>query len=386
MELSSSPKKNISDINKDQKIVDSELTMTLRELTKKYGKRAIENELEDIDNENKAYIEPILDPINRKFTAFPIKYQSIWEMYKKQMACMWKPEEIDFSNDYDDFQTLNKNEQHLIEMILAFFAASDGIVNFNLGERFIREIQITEAKFAYTFQEMMEDIHSHTYSLMLENLVRDPKRRQFLFNAIETIPSVKLMADWAFKWIESNKSFAHRVIAFAVVEGIFFSGAFAVIFWIKKHKNKTRDNAGGKCFMDGLTKSNFFIARDEGMHTDFACEIYALLENKLSQDEVISIVKEGVQIAQHFMTESLPVRLIGMNNEMMEDYIEYVADRLLVTLGYKKVYNKPITLKYMETIGFVNKQNLHEGRGTEYQDPNILNVSEKNKIAIDDDF
>lgn len=330
--------------------------------------------------------EPILNPDNKKFTAFPIKYQNIWNRYKEQMACFWKPEEIDFSNDYEDFLSLNKDEQFFIEMILAFFAASDGIVNFNLSERFVKEVQNTEILFAYRFQAMMEDIHSHTYSLMLDNIVRDQKRKEYLFNAINTVESVKLMADWAFKWIESSKSFAHRIVAFAIVEGVFFSGAFASIFWIKKYKNKAKNNTKSKPFMDGLIKSNKFIARDEGLHANCACDIYSLLNNKLPASEINEIMKDGVNIAKKFMTDALPVKLIGMNSESMCNYIEYIGDRLLVLLGNKKIYNKSNPFKFMESIGLNDKTNFFETRPHEYQDSNIMNKTKKSEISITDDF
>lgn len=333
-----------------------------------------------------AAVEPILDSSRKQFTAFPIQYQDIWKLYKEQQACFWKAEEIDFSSDYNDFMTLNKDEQHFIKMILAFFAASDGIVNFNLGERFIREIQNSEILTMYRWQAMMEDIHSLVYSQMLDNLIKDNTEREFLFKAIQNVESVKMMADWAFKWIESSKSFAHRVVAFTVVEGIFFSGAFAAIFWIKKYKNKHRESGRGKPFMDGLIKSNKFISRDEGLHLKGGCEVYSLLLIKLSQDEVYQIMDEGVKIAQKFMTDALPVKLIGMSNESMSDYIEYIADRQLVMLGYKKLYNKTNPFKFMETIGLNDKTNFFETRPHEYQDAHVMNKGNKNTIVINDDF
>jgi ribonucleotide reductase beta subunit family protein with ferritin-like domain len=324
-------------------------------------------------------VEPLLDEENRRFTLFPIKYPSLFDMYKKQLSAFWKAEEIDFSNDYYDYLQLNDDEKHFIEMTLAFFAASDGIVNFNLSTRFLQDIKVMEAQVVYTFQMMMENVHSETYSLMLDNIVRDKDRKEFLFNSIENVSSVKMMADWAFKWIDSDLSFAHRVIAFAVVEGIFFSGAFASIFWLKKYK------ASGKRFLDGLIKSNEFIARDEGMHTDFACLIYSLLQKKLSFDEVKAIVCEGVEIAKTFVEDALPVRLIGMNNESMSNYIEYVADRLFVVLGYSKVYNSKNPFAFMETIGMVQKTNFFETRPTEYQSAHVFNKSEgKLQFELDD--
>lgn len=678
----------------------------------------LKKELEITESQNNEPYEDILDPNTRQFTVFPIKYQGIWQLYKEQLACFWKAEEIDFSNDYDDYMTLSKNEQYFVEMILAFFAASDGIVNFNLGERFTREIQNNEVTIAYQFQTMMENIHcvsgdtqiltdngykmisdvlfqyvnvwngkefskvfiqytgrsplyhvelsngmylnctpehkwfirsgnqlhperckkeiiytkdlkindviynyklpvvrkedpdkfenpyihgffcgdgtycngypvvdlygekknlleyfdikkyqtndlrfrfyitdkinkdkyfvpinysletklrwlegmcdsdgcvsynskktgtaiqlsnnnksflekiqlmlttigintnikivqderdcllpdgkggkkiyhcnttyvlyitlsgvtklyemgfrpkrlqimtscdtieksklikiknitkltgddhatycftefkehagvfngvltgqSETYSLMLDNIIKNnPKKKELLFNAIQTIPSVKMMADWAFKWIESSKSFAHRVVAFAVVEGVFFSGAFAAIFWLKKNKNKNRDASKGKPFMDGLIKSNKFISRDEGLHVKFACEVYSLLQNKLSTNEINQIMDEGVKIAKNFMLDALPINLIGMNGDKMSDYIEYIGDRLLVMLGYKKIYNKQNPFKFMETIGLNDKTNFFETRPHEYQDANVMNKGNKSEIVISDDF
>jgi ribonucleotide reductase beta subunit family protein with ferritin-like domain len=566
------------------------------------------------EEENILY-EPILDKKNMKYTAYPIAYDNIWKLYKEQVASFWKAEEIDFSKDYEDFLTLNDDEQYFVEMLFAFFAASDGIVNFNLIERFLNEICNTEILFTYQFQAMMENIHcvsgdtfiltdkgyfqigllenknirvwngcefsevtvrntgksclyrvslsngmhldctpehkwfideennegkkivfsrnlevgniiydyelpiinseddsleekigwfeeiceaigifyyndcelnlnisdsnleligslqfmltilgvnselydsglnineyeiqqlfklgfnprtinlhnhvfkncikrvilishveilegisdtycfnepfrhagifngiltgqSEVYSLMLDNIVKDVKKKEFLFNAIENVESVKMMADWAFKWIESPKSFSFRVIAFAIVEGVFFSGAFAAIFWLKKYKNKNNQSKG-KPFMDGLIKSNKFIARDEGMHARTACEIYGLLNNKLSNKDVHEIMDEGVKIAENFMIEALPVRLIGMNSESMCNYIEYIADRLLGMLGHNKIYNKKNPFKFMETIGLSDKTNFFETRPTEYQDPHVMNVGNKSDITINDDF
>ncbi len=335
--------------------------------------------------ETKEFIEPLLDPKNQRFTAFPITYPDIWEEYKKQQACYWKAEEIDFSKDYGDFKKLNKGEQHFIEMILAFFAASDGIVNFNLSERFTREIQITEALFAYQFQIMMENVHSQVYSMMLEEIVKDTKKKNKLFNAIETIPAVKMMADWAFEWIESDKSFAHRLVAFAIVEGVFFSGAFAAIFWLKKYKQQ---KSSSKPFMDGLVMSNKFISRDEGLHYNFACVLYKHIVNKLPQEEIEKMVRSSTKIAQYFMTEAIPVKLIGMNNDMMNQYIEYISDMLLNRLGYDKIYNKKNPFKFMETIGLNDKTNFFDRRPHEYQDAHIMdkNNNESGEFVITEDF
>lgn len=326
--------------------------------------------------------EDILNPDNKQFTTYPIKYNTIWDMYQKQLSCFWKAQEIDFSKDYDDFSTLNKDEQHFIKMILAFFASSDGIVNFNLSNRFLKEIQIQEATTCYTFQMMMENIHSEVYSLMLDNLVKDNTEKDLLLNSIRTIPAIKRIADWTFRWIESDKSFAHRVIAFAVIEGILFSGTFASIFWIKKYKSQ------GKLFLQGLIKSNEFISRDEGLHTLFACEIYKLLKNKLPQNDVYEIIKDGVKVSQSFMNDSLPVKLIGMSNDMMNDYLEYVADRLLVMLGYEKLYLKQNPFQFMETIGMLQKTNFFESRPTEYQSAysDTNKIKKMDTIILDENF
>ena len=366
----------------------------MTELVNKHGLASVQEFVkkaqEKADRENQLY-EEILDPELAKFTAFPIKYNHIWEQYKKQVASFWKAEEINFSGDYNDFLTMNKDEQYFIEMILAFFAASDGIVTFNLSERFTKEVTNTEILFTYQFQTIMENIHSETYSLMLENIVRDPQRKAFLFNAIQNVDSVKQMADWAFKWIDSSESFAHRVVAFAIVEGVFFSGAFASIYWIKHYKNQNKGNSKGKQFMEGLVQSNKLIARDEGMHCLFATQIYDLLRNKLSQEEINKIIVEAVGIACNFMTDALPVKLIGMNNDHMCDYIKYTADRLLSMLGYKKIYDTKNPFKFMETIGLSDKSNFFETVATEYTDPNIFNKSKGKKdigdvINSEEDF
>ena len=324
-------------------------------------------------------MEPILNPDNFQFTTYPIKYPTIWELYEKQLACFWKAKEIDFSKDYDDFLELTPQEQHFVKMVLSFFSCSDGIVNWNLSERFLKDVQINEARTAYIFQMMMENIHGETYSLMLDNIVRDKEEKKILFNSICDVESVRLMSEWAMKWIESKESFHYRLIAFAIIEGVFFSGAFASIFWLKKYKGS------GRQFMTGLVKSNEFIARDEGLHTEFACELYSLLKDKLSLDEITPIFEDGVAISKKFMNDALPCRLIGMNVEMMNDYIEYVADRLLVNLGYNKKYNKSNPFTFMDTIGMTQKTNFFESRPTEYQSAHVFNQS-SGQIEISDDF
>jgi ribonucleoside-diphosphate reductase beta chain len=327
------------------------------------------------------FVEPLLDPKNSRWTMFPIVHQDIWDMYKKQESAFWKAEEIDFSKDYDDFSSLSVDEQHFIKMVLAFFASSDNIVNFNLRERFTKDVKIQEALVCYDYQVMMENVHSSVYSLMLESLVKDSEEKQKLFDAVATVPSVKEMFDWASYWIESKESFAHRLIAFAIVEGVFFSSSFCAIYWFKLFNSK------GKAILNGLTKSNEFISRDEGMHTDFACLLYSKLIKKLPSDEVQEMFKEAVNIAQNFATESLPVRLIGMNADLMKEYIEYVADRLLVNLGYSKIYNKKNPFPFMDTIGMMGKTNFFESRPTEYQSAkNATTNKTLSKLEIVEDF
>ena len=313
------------------------------------------------DTDNYDEDEPILKKENMRFTINPIQYPNIWKMYKLQLEAFWKAEEIDFSRDADDFKTMTLDEQSVIKMILAFFAASDGIVNFNLRERFLNDVKIMEAQVAYSFQMMMENIHGEVYSLMLQNIISDPVERDNLFNAITTIPSIKAMADWAFKWIESPKSFAYRLSAFAIVEGIFFSGAFATIFWLKKYRSQ------GKHFMNGLIKSNEFISRDEGSHTNFACEMYSLLRHKLVSSKLYEMITEAVDISIVFTNDAIKCKLIGMNPELMAQYIKYIADRLVVSLGYTKLYNAENPFDFMETIGMMRKTNFFEHRPTEYK-------------------
>ena len=324
--------------------------------------------------------EPLLSEKSRRFTLFPIKYPNLWELYEKQLALFWTAKEVDFSKDLEDFETLSENEQHYLKRVLAFFAASDGIVNFNISSRFLQEITVMEAIVCYGFQMAIENIHSEVYSIMLDNLVKNPTERTMLFNSIQTVDSVKMISDWAFKWIDSDKSFAHRVIAFCVIEGVFFSGAFASIFWLKRYKSS------GRLFLQGLVKSNEFIARDEGMHVQFGCEMYRMLTNKLPMTDVYHIMEEGVAVAKIFMTDALPVKLLGMSSDSMCEYIEYVADRLLVDLGYAKKYQTSNPFSFMETIGMVGKTNFFESRPTEYQSAYVLANSKENNHEIMEDF
>jgi len=320
-------------------------------------------------------MEPILDPKNNRLTVYPIKYHKIWEFYKKMMASSWTAEEIDLSKDYDDFKNLSIEEQNFIKMVLAFFAASDGIVNMNLGKRFTQEVQIPEAIMAYDFQKMMENIHSETYSLQIDNIIRDIKEKEKALNAIANYPCIKRKADWAYKWIESRESFALRLIAFAIVEGVFFSGSFCAIFWLKK-----------KNVMPGLCDSNEFIARDEGMHTAFACLLYSMFNERIDENIVHTMFKEAYEIEREFICDSLPCSLLGMNSNLMSQYIRFVADLLLVSLNYNKIWNETNPFDFMESISMEGKTNFFESRPTQYQKASVLNTGRDNSFTITNDF
>ena len=329
----------------------------------------------DLD-ENLVVEEPILKENPNRFVLFPIQHNDIWEMYKKQEASIWTAEELDLSPDLVDWENkLNDDERFFIKHVLAFFAASDGIVNENLAENFLSEVQYTEAKFFYGFQVMMENIHSETYSLLIDTYIKDTKEKNYLFNAIETFEPVKKKADWAMRWID-NGSYAERLISFAAVEGIFFSGSFCSIFWLKK-----------RGLMPGLTFSNELISRDEGLHCDFACMLYNNhLVNKLPKEQVEKIIADAVEIEKEFITESLPVRLIGMNADLMSQYIEFVADRLLTELGNDKIYNTSNPFDFMDMINLQGKTNFFEKRVGEYQKAGVLNSNENNSFSLDADF
>ena len=329
----------------------------------------------DLD-ENLVVEEPILKENPNRFVLFPIQHNDIWEMYKKQEASIWTAEELDLSPDLIDWENkLNDDERFFIKHVLAFFAASDGIVNENLAENFLSEVQYTEAKFFYGFQVMMENIHSETYSLLIDTYIKDTKEKNYLFNAIETFEPVKKKADWAMRWID-NGSYAERLISFAAVEGIFFSGSFCSIFWLKK-----------RGLMPGLTFSNELISRDEGLHCDFACMLYNNhLVNKLPKEQVEKIIADAVEIEKEFVTESLPVRLIGMNADLMSQYIEFVADRLLTELGNEKIYNTSNPFDFMDMINLQGKTNFFEKRVGEYQKAGVLNSNENNSFSLDADF
>jgi ribonucleoside-diphosphate reductase subunit M2 len=310
-------------------------------------RETIYDDLEKFDPQ----LEPLLKEDPHRFVIFPINYPDIWRFYKKAVASFWTTEEVDLGRDMDDWVKLKDDEQYFVKHVLAFFAASDGIVNENLVERFMAEVQASEARSFYGFQIMIENIHSEMYAKLIENLVHDTKEKHSLFNAIETMPAIAKKAEWALKWIGSDAPYSVRVVAFAAVEGIFFSGSFAAIFWLKK-----------RGLMPGLTFSNELISRDEGLHCDFACLMYKYLVQKPSQERVISIIKDAVKIEQEFLTDALPVRLIGMNCELMCQYIEFVADRLLVELGCPKQWQVENPFDFMEMISLEGKTNFFEKR------------------------
>jgi len=320
--------------------------------------------------------EPLLKDNPQRFVIFPIQYDDIFAMYKKAVASFWTVEEVDLSKDISDWDKLKDDERHFISHVLAFFAASDGIVNENLVERFCQEVQVPEARCFYGFQIAMENIHSEMYSLLINTFIRESDEQARLFNAIETIPCIKKKADWALRYIShETASYAERIIAFASVEGIFFSGSFASIFWLKK-----------RGLMPGLTFSNELISRDEGLHTDFACLMYKHLVNKLSEEHVKSIIDEAVKIEQEFLTDALPVKLIGMNCTLMSQYIEFVADRLLMELGCTKVYNVENPFDFMENISLEGKTNFFEKRVGDYQKCGVMSSPEQRSFTLDADF
>ena len=321
------------------------------------------------------FVEPLLKENPNRFVLFPIGDHEIWQFYKKAVASFWTAEEIDLSSDQADWERLNENEKHFIKHVLAFFAASDGIVNENLAEQFVSEVQSTEAKFFYGFQIAIENIHSETYSLLIDTYIKDPKEKDYLFNAIDTVPAVQKKAKWALKWINEEQPFAERLIAFAAVEGIFFSGSFCSIFWLKK-----------RGLMPGLSFSNELISRDEGLHCDFACLLFSKLERPSSFERVKEILCDAVAIEKEFITESLPASLIGMNADMMMQYIEFVADRLFNALGCPKVYHTKNPFPWMETISMQGKTNFFEKRVAEYQKAGVMNKKEDMGFALDEDF
>jgi len=324
-------------------------------------------------------MEPILKENKDRFVLFPIRHNAIWNMYKQAEASFWTAEEIDLSHDQKDWDSrINANERHFIKHVLAFFAASDGIVNENLAVNFIREVQLPEARCFYGFQIMMENIHSETYSLLIDTYIKDNAEKDKLFHAIETVPCVTKKAEWALRWIsKKNSSFAERLVAFAAVEGIFFSGSFCSIFWLKK-----------RGLMPGLSFSNELISRDEGLHCDFACLLYGMLQNKLSAERIHEIIADAVEIEKEFVSDALPVDLIGMNSKLMCQYIEFVADRLLTALGYPKRYSVSNPFDFMELISLQGKTNFFEKRVAEYQKAGVMNNKEKESYSfkLDEEF
>jgi len=322
------------------------------------------------------FIEPILRENPNRFTLFPILKPKLFQKYKNHVAVFWTPEEIDLAKDMKDWVKLNANEQHFIKNVLAFFAGSDGIIQENLSARFMNEVQLAEARQFYSVQLMMEAIHSHTYSLLIDTYIEDKAEKEHLFKAIQTIPCIKLKADWAKKWIESyDENFATRLVAFAVVEGIFFSGSFCAIYWLKE-----------RGLMPGLTVSNEFIARDEGLHTDFACALYEEIEHKLPKAKVHKIIREAVKIEKQFITESLPCNLVGMNNKLMAQYIEFVASRLSKQLGCGELYSTSNPFDFMERISLEGKDNFFEKRVTSYAKANINATEHEKSFSLNEDF
>ncbi|KAK9377149.1 ribonucleotide reductase [Lipomyces chichibuensis] len=385
------PSKEAADVLSDLNLASAKknLTSTFKDVAdepKIASTAVMDDDMEQFIQERKSLQlqekkEPLLIENKNRFVLFPIKYHEIWQMYKKAEASFWTAEEIDLGKDLHDWENrLNDDERYFISHVLAFFAASDGIVNENLVERFSNEIQIPEARCFYGFQIMIENIHSETYSLLIDTYIKDTAERAYLFDAVETIPCIKKKADWALRWISDKESiFAERLIAFAAVEGIFFSGSFASIFWLKK-----------RGLMPGLTFSNELISRDEGLHTDFACLLFSHLQHRPSRKTVEKIIVEAVAIEQEFLTEALPVALLGMNSKLMKQYIEFVADRLLVALGNKKVYNATNPFDFMENISLAGKTNFFEKRVSDYQKAGVMagakQSSQETSFAFDEDF
>ena len=322
---------------------------------------------------SKIQTEPLLAPDDNRFVTFPIKYQDIWEMYKKQVECFWRAEEIDLSKDLTQWDSLEQGEKYFVSMILAFFAASDGIVLENLASRFMNDVQVSEARAFYGFQIAMESIHSEVYSLLIETYIKDKEEKSKLFNAIENFPCIKKKSDWAQKWIHDNRSsFATRLVAFACVEGIFFSGAFCSIYWLKK-----------RGLMPGLTFSNELISRDEALHCEFAVLLYSKLLKKIDKARIHEIIKEAVEIEIEFICEALPCKLIGMNSDLMTQYIKFVADRLVVQLGYKKIYNVANPFDFMELISLEGKTNMFERKIAEYSLANKTQTTDTFELTED---
>jgi len=313
--------------------------------------------------------------MTNKYCLFPIRNDAIYQAYKVQEAAFWPAEEIDFSQDPNDFQKLSEGEKHFVKYILAFFAQSDGIVGENLAMRFYNDVSLPEARLFYGFQLAMEGIHSEVYSIQIDSIVRSRDEKEYLFNAVENVPCVKRKADWALKWIDSQDDFAKRLFAFAIVEGLFFSGAFCSIYWLRK-----------RGLMPGLAAANDLIARDEGLHCEFAILLFKELNLSLSEEEARTIVEEAIEIEKEFITEALPVSLIGMNNKLMSQYLEYVADRLMVKFGFKKIWESENPFDFMKLLDVEGKTNFFEKKVTEYQKAGVLSGKENNTLSFDVDF
>lgn len=322
------------------------------------------------------FIEPILAPENHRYVLFPIQNDDIWKAYKKQIGSFWTAEELDFSQDVEDWKKLTGDEQHFLKYILAFFAGSDSVVGDNVLQRFCAEVSIMEAKICYAFQGMMENIHSEVYSLMIDSFIRENDEKRMLFNATENVAVIKKKQEWALKWFDDRRSsFATRLIAFACVEGIFFSGSFCAIYWIKQ-----------RGLLPGLTTSNEFISRDEGLHTDFACLLYSKIVHRVRKSKVYEIVREAVEIEKEFILEAIPCRMLSMNQEMMSQYIEFVADRLLVQLGYDKIYKVSNPFDFMERISLESKDNFFEKRVSSYSKAGVGRDKSEMSFGIDSEF
>lgn len=347
---------NINFIEEIDEIENEEMTETYLSAYRKYA-----NEFMDLEIKK----EPILSTTSERYTVYPIQYKTIWKIYKKELQCNWVVEEVDLSKDIAHWETfLSFNDKKFLMHVLAFFSAADGIVNANIKQNLIDVVKIKEAECAYGKQFEMENTHGEMYSLMLDTFVKDEKLKTKLIKAIKTMPSIKNKAQWCQKWINSDKTYAHKLVAFAIVEGIFFSGSFASIFWLK-----TRPGS----IMPGLRKSNKFISRDENLHVELACALYALLKNKLKDSIVYEILEEAIVIEEEFINDSLSCRLLGMNSTLMSQYVKYCADRLLVQLGYQKKYNVENPFEYMKKIDTFCKENFFEGRNDEYSDAKIDN-------------
>ncbi len=321
-------------------------------------------------------MEPITNPKNKRFCIFPIKYRNIYEHYENQLASFWQPSEIDFSKDRDDYEKMTENERHAIKSILAFFASSDGIVNFNIEKNLISQITIPEIILTYNYQKMMEDIHNISYSKMIDNIIRNDKEKEELFDAIHNIPVIKNITDWIIEYIENDKPLSHKLIAFMCIEGLLFSSAFAIVFWFKDKFKGT---------LNGLTKSNEFISRDEGQHYNFGLAVYKMIENKPSENDIINIITDCVEISYKLSEDAFKVDMLGINKKLMRQYIQYVADRVSYDLLNKKIYKSENPFSFMQSLGLKTKSNFFEQRETEYQLAFNSNY-DNHDLELTDDF